>query len=169
MLDYLVLYDSETGNTKRLAAAIFSCLPGNSKDLIDITTEKLLPEATFYLIGFCVHRGTCRMAVSNFVNSLTGKKIVLFGTCGMGNSPDYYNAIEHSASAWIEGDNEYLGAYFCQGKMPLKVRQKYEAMKTDENAEKMELYIRNFDEAMTHPNQRDIEHAEAFIKKCLNI
>ena len=40
MLDYLVLYQSESGNTKKIAASIFSRLPGNSKDLIDIDTDK---------------------------------------------------------------------------------------------------------------------------------
>lgn len=48
MLDYLVLYQSETGNTRKLAATIFSRLPGNSKDLIDITTDKTIPEAKIY-------------------------------------------------------------------------------------------------------------------------
>ena len=89
MLDYLVLYQSETGNTKKIAATIFSRLPGNSKDLIDITTDKPIPEAEVYFIGFCVHRGTCSMAVSDFINDLSGKQIALFGTCGMGNAPEY--------------------------------------------------------------------------------
>ena len=40
MLDYLVLYQSESGNTKKIAASIFSRLPGNSKDLIDIDTDR---------------------------------------------------------------------------------------------------------------------------------
>ena len=56
MLEYLVLYNSQSGNTKNLAASVFSALPGNSKDLIDITTEKSIPEARLYFIGFCVHR-----------------------------------------------------------------------------------------------------------------
>lgn len=33
MLEYLVLYNSQSGNTKNLAASVFSALPGNSKDL----------------------------------------------------------------------------------------------------------------------------------------
>ena len=37
MLDYLVLYQSETGNTRKLAATIFSRLPGNSKDPVSYT------------------------------------------------------------------------------------------------------------------------------------
>ena len=65
MLEYLVLYDSESGNTKKIAAAIFSRLPGNSKDLIDINTDKTIPEARVYFIGFCAHRGTYSLRFSD--------------------------------------------------------------------------------------------------------
>ena len=75
MLDYLVLYQSESGNTKKIAASIFSRLPGNSKDLIDIDTDKTIPEANVYFIGFCVHRGSCSMEVSDFLSDLSGKQI----------------------------------------------------------------------------------------------
>lgn len=167
MLEYLVLYESHSGNTKKIAATIFSRLPGTSKDLIDITTDKEIPEASVYFVGFCVHCGTCSMEVSDFINSLGGKQIVLFGTCGMGNSPDYYKAIENSVNAWIESDNDYLGAFICQGKMPQKVRQKYEAMRSSENISQIDMCIRNFDEALTHPDSLDIEHAKVFTERCL--
>ena len=130
MLDYLVLYQSESGNTKKIAASIFSRLPGNSKDLIDIDTDKTIPEANVYFIGFCVHRGSCSMEVSDFLSDLSGKQIALFGTCGMGDSPEYYKDIAGRVSAWIEADNDYLGYFICQGKMPQKVRMKYESMRT---------------------------------------
>lgn len=168
MLDYLVLYNSESGNTKKLAASIFSKLPGISKDLIDIDTKKDIPDASIYFVGFCVHLGTCRMEVSDFINELRGKQIALFGTCGMGCSPDYYKAIEHNVTAWIEDGNEYLGAFICQGKMPLQIRQKYETMRTDENAEQVDMFIRNFDEALVHPGQTDLDELDAFIDKCMH-
>ena len=150
MLDYLVLYQSESGNTKKIAATIFAHLPGTSKDLIDIHTDKHIPEAKIYFIGFCVHRGTCSMEISDFLSGLSQKQIALFATCGMGNSPDYYHTIEKNVSAWIENDNRYLGAFLCQGKMPQKVRQKYESMRTAENAAQMDMFIHNFDEALSH-------------------
>lgn len=167
MLDYLVLYESESGNTKKIAATIFSCLPGNSKDLIDIRTDKTIPEAGVYFIGFCVHSGTCSMAVSDFLDGLGGKQIALFGTCGMGSSPDYFQSVASSVNAWIENDNGYLGAFICQGKMPRRVRQKYEERRNAENAAQMDLFIRNFDEALTHPDSLDLEHAKVFTQKCL--
>ena len=167
MLDYLVLYHSESGNTKKIAATIFSHLPGTSKDLIDITTDKTIPEARIYFVGFCVHQGSCSMKVSDFLNDLGGKQIALFGTCGMGDSIEYYSAIEHRAHAWIESDNEYLGAFICQGKMPQRVRQKYESMRTQANASQINLCLRNFDEALTHPDSLDLEHAKVFVQKML--
>ena len=36
MLDYLVVYESETGNTKKIATEIFASLPGMSKDLAEM-------------------------------------------------------------------------------------------------------------------------------------
>ena len=48
MLDYLVLYNSQSGNTKSVAAAIFSALPEGSKDLVDLNGGKPVPEAATY-------------------------------------------------------------------------------------------------------------------------
>lgn len=167
MLDYLVLYQSESGNTKKVAATIFSHLPGNSKDLIDITTDKMIPEAKVYFIGFCVHQGSCSMEVIDFLSSLSGKLIALFGTCGTGDSPSYYQGVEQRVSAWIESDNEYLGSFICQGKMPLQVRHKYEAKRTAANADQIDMFIRNFDQALIHPDSLDLEHAKVFTDKTL--
>lgn len=167
MLDYLVLYQSETGNTQKVAATIFSHLPGNSKDLIDITTDKTIPEAKIYFIGFCVHQGTCSIAVSDFLESLSDKQIALFGTCGMCEDVDYYAQIEKRVSAWIESDNKYLGTFLCQGKMPQLVRQKYEHMKTTENASQINKWLQNFDAALPHPDSLDMEHAKVFVEKTL--
>ena len=121
MLDYLVIYESETGNTKKIATEIFSALPGMSKDLINIRERETLPDARIWFVGFCVHMGTCPMKTGSLLASLSGKAVALFGTCGAGNSPDYYKHIEASSRIWLEDDNLYLGAYFCQGKMPLQV------------------------------------------------
>ena len=107
------------------------------------------------------------MEVIDFLSGLSDKQIALFGTCGMGNSIEYYKGIEQRVSAWIESDNEYLGAFICQGKMPQQVRQKYEAKKTSENSKQIDACIRNFDQALMHPDSLDLEHAKVFTDKIL--
>ena len=171
MLDYMVLYQSETGNTKKLATSIFAALPGMAKDLRSI--DELgdgLPDASTYFIGFCVHRGTCSLEVGNLLSSISGKSVALFGTCGAANIDNYYKNIENSARIWLEDDNLYLGGFFCQGKMPLQIRQTYESMLNgDENHDShLKLQLQNFDQAMIHPTKEDLEHAAAFAKECLS-
>ena len=167
MLDYMVLYQSETGNTKKLATSIFAALPGMAKDLRSIDELSSPPEASTYFIGFCVHRGTCSLEIGNLLSTISGRNVALFGTCGAGNTDNYYKNIENSARIWLEDDNAYLGGFFCQGKMPLQIRQKYESMKNDQNAGQMDMYIHNFDEAITHPDSLDVEHAKVFVEKVL--
>lgn len=169
MLDYLVLYESETGNTKKLATEIFASLPGMSKDLISINEGKTLPEAATYFVGFCVHHGTCSIEIGDFLGDLSEKNVALFGTCGIGNCKDYYKGIENSVSIWLEDDNHYLGAFLCQGKMPLKIRQKFETMiaKQGCDEEKIKKQLQNFDEAMIHPTEEDLSHVREFTTSCI--
>lgn len=170
MLDYLVIYESETGNTKKIATEIFAALPGMSKDLICLSEHPEIPEAQVYFVGFCVHRGTCSLDVGNFLGTLSSKAVALFGTCGAGNSEEYFRNIVNSASIWLEDDNLYLGGFICQGKMPPQIRMKYESMLhqgNEEDDEKVKRQIQNFDAAMVHPDQEDLKHAKAFVNCCL--
>ena len=111
-----VLYKSRTGNTEKLAKAIFEAVPGQCKDIAPLEGQT-----------------------------------------------DY--EIEENIRVFIEDDNEYLGAYICQGKMPISVREKYLSMKTPENTKMINAMLRNFDMAMLHPDTQDLEGAKAFVQK----
>lgn len=166
MIKYMVVYASETGNTKKLAKEIFALLKDTSKDISDIKDLRNTEDAETYLIGFWTNRGNCQLDIMNFLAELHGKKIVLFGTCGMGGSEAYFRSIENSVSAMIPDDNEYLGMFMCQGKMPIQIRQKYESMlDTADNPAQVKYMIKNFDEALLHPNQRDYEDAKKFLER----
>ncbi len=52
----------------------------------------------------------------------------------------------------------------CQGKMPIQVRERYEAMKNKENGEQVDAMLRNFDEAMLHPDSEDMRKAASFVR-----
>ena len=169
MLDYIVLYQSQTGNTKKVATHIFSLLPGMKKDLIDIDNCGDIPESATYFIGFGVHHGTCCIEISDFLTNLSKKNVALFGTCAVANCTEYYQKIEKSVLIWLENDNCHLGSFFCQGKMPLRIRQKFEAMlaSLDCDQDKIRKHLQNFDEAMIHPGQSDFDNAATFTDDCL--
>lgn len=160
-----VLYKSRTGNTEKLAKAIFEAIPGKHKDIARLDGQTDYEMGDIYFIGFWTDRGTASVDILDYLGSLQGKKIALFGTCGMGESPEYYKKIEESIRVFIEDDNEYLGAFMCQGKMPMTIREKYVKMKNPENEKQMNAMIRNFDMAMLHPDENDLKNAKAFVKE----
>ncbi|MEG1290705.1 MAG: flavodoxin family protein, partial [Lachnospiraceae bacterium] len=162
-MDYMVVYASKTGNTKKLATEIFTAIPGMSKDMQNIS-EYHGKDADVFFIGFWTNRGSCDMSVIDMMSELHGKKIALFGTCGFGGDEEYYKTIEQKVSVWIPDDCEYMGSFMCQGKMPMQVREKYEISMSDSKQEACrKKMLQNFDEALLHPNENDLEEAKAFV------
>ena len=84
-----VLYVSGTGNTAAVAKEIFQALPSSSNDIQELDHAKNPLSADCYFIGFWANRGTANVEILDFLSELHGKKVALFGTCGMGNSPEY--------------------------------------------------------------------------------
>lgn len=163
-----VLYKSRTGNTEKIAKAIFEAIPGAEKDIARLDGQTNYEMGDVYFIGFWTDRGSASVEVLDYLGSLQGKKIALFGTCGMGNEPAYYKKIEENIRVFIEDDNEYLGTFLCQGKMPIQVREKYTQMRSRNEAQ-VDAMIRNFDMAMLHPDAEDLRRAKQFVQHIYEI
>ncbi|MDD3204747.1 MAG: flavodoxin family protein [Lachnospiraceae bacterium] len=166
-MKYQVVYISNTGNTEKIAKKVFEVLPGQDKDIVRFEPGVRIADADIYFIGFWIKRGTCSMDLLDFISELHDKKIVLFGTCGMGTHKEYYKELEDEITAWIADDSECLGTFICQGKMPMEVRNKYENMLGSGNDDKVEKMLQYFDSALTHPDKQDLENVAAFIKKII--
>ncbi|MCI8591735.1 MAG: flavodoxin [Lachnospiraceae bacterium] len=168
MMRYKVVFASRTGNTELLAKKIYHAIDDPSKDIERISASTSSLEAEVYLVGFWVDRGTCSPEVMDFLDSIHNKDVILFGTCGTGQDEIYYNRLTRMISGLVPDDNRYLGTYLCQGKMPMAVRKRYEEWLKDERmASRAEYMIRNFDEALLHPNERDLDCAVGFLYRML--
>ncbi len=167
MKQYKVVFVSKTGNTKKVAMAIYDGIDAQWKDIVDLEEEpRCAADADVYFIGFWVNRGSASLDILEYLGELEGKKIALFGTCGFKNDEAYQKKIEQQVTAWIPENSEYLGCFFCQGKMGASVRKKYEQMREDPKMEKIaEQMIRNYDEALLHPDHTDLERAYQFAKE----
>ncbi|SEL90120.1 MULTISPECIES: flavodoxin family protein BilS [unclassified Butyrivibrio] len=162
MLKYLVIYASETGNTKKIADEIFYALPSDSKEEINVRSWNGRHDAETYFVGFWVNRGTCSLEVIDLISSLHGKNVAFFGTCGMGNDPAYYKSVEAIATVWLPADNRYLGSFFCQGSMPAFIRDRYEELRGKRGDEFADRMIAIFDEGQRHPDKQDLLRANVF-------
>ena len=156
---------SRTGNTEKIAQAIFSAIPGKNKDIARFAGQTDYDMGDIYFIGFWTDRGSASVEVLDYLGSLQGKKIALFGTCGMGESIEYYRKIEERIKVFIEDGNQYMGCFLCRGKMPMQVREKYLKMRCPGNEGQIQKMLQNFDKALLHPDWKDMENAQRFVHR----
>lgn len=153
-----IIYKSLTGNTKLVAEAIRDVVP-ETKLLYFGTPEEGI-EAELYFLGSWTDKGNCDGELADFVKRLEHKKIAFFGTAGFGGSQEYYDTLFARVKECIPTSNEILGSFYCQGKMPMSVRNRYVAMMREHPEDKkLEVSVQNFDEALSHPDEQDRENA----------
>lgn len=164
-MNYSIVYSSKTGNTALLAQKIQALLPQASCVYCGAPDETPA-QAGLIFAGFWTDKGDCDERSSAFLKDLRGKKVFLFGTAGFGGSAEYFEAILSRVGSHLDSSNEVVGAYMCQGKMPLAVRQRYESM-TPKEPEKMKGLMDNFDRGSSHPNAADLEGLAQAVANCL--
>lgn len=160
-----IVYSSKSGNTFSVAEKI-------KENIADIEYfGEPAPEAAasdLLFVGFWTDKGKCCKEIEDFLGTLHGKKIALFGTAGFGGDKSYFDKILAAVKEEISGDNEVFEGFMCQGKMPMAVRARYEKMleKDPENIQFTAL-IRNFDTALSHPDDADFANAQKWAENIL--
>ena len=125
-------------------------------------------EADVVFVGFWCDKGSCSPAAQHFLQGLVGKRVFLFGTCGFGESDEYFAQILDRVRAYWPADAQYIGGAMCQGKMGMGVKRRYEGMlkKDPENAQ-ARMLIDNWNKAQSHPNEDDVSRIAAAAKEAL--
>ena len=162
-MKYAVVFASITGNTKLIGETIAATLAPEECIYCGALDVDKIKEADIVFVGFWTSRSSCSPDVTEFLSQVHNKKIALFGTCGFGGD-SYYQHVLDLVKESINDDCTCLDAFICQGKMPAAVRKKYES-KMDSEPEKMKMMIENFDRALSHPDENDVNAARAFAEK----
>ena len=108
-------------------------------------------------MGFWTDKGDCSEELGHFLERLHGRRVFLFGTAGFGGAQSYFDQILERVKGHLSADNEVVGTYMCQGKMPQSVRKRYEGMlEQNPGDERIKGMIENFDRAVQHPDEADL-------------
>lgn len=151
-----IIYKSISENTKLLAEAINEALEEN---IVYIGEPKEDIAADFYFIGSWTDKGMCCSEIADFIKTLNHKKIAYFGTAGFGGSEEYYHSLFERVKKICPVTSNIIEYFFCQGKMPINVRNRYVSLLQEHPEDKkLEVSIKNFDEALEHPNEADLKN-----------
>lgn len=164
-----IIYKSQTGNTRLLAETIRSYSEEKGNEVIycgEPGEQTECFDADMYFVGSWTDKGTCCAEIADFLQTAEHKKIAFFGTAGFGGSKEYYDTLFERIRTNISASNEIKEQFFCQGKMPIGVRKRYEGMLAEQPGDaRLEASIRNFDQALSHPDDEDLEHVKEWAEK----
>ncbi len=162
MKKILVSYFSLTGNTKKVAEAIFDALE-EEKDLLPMEDVQEIGKYRLIFFGFPVHSHSVPFKAEDFLKKIPqGKKIALFSTHGsITGSHLSREALEHAVVLAAKAD--VLGTFSCRGKVSSEALEVL--MKSPEH----KLWAEMAASAHTHPDKEDLKDAIAFAKWVMSL
>lgn len=156
-----IVYKSATGNTRKVAEALKEALAG--QELVYVGEPKAGIEADLYFVGSWTDKGSCVSPIAEFLKTLEQKSIAFFGTAGFGGSEEYYQNLYTRATGEVSDTNRLLKPFYCQGKMPMAVRDRYVKLLTEHpDDKKLQVSVENFDKALSHPDEADLADAKVW-------
>ena len=164
-MKYSIVYSKSDGNTKLLADTVYESLNKDECLYFGKTCDEAL-NADIIFIGFWTIRGMCDDITKDLLSKITNQKVFLFGSAGFGLSDDYFKEIINASMNYLDNNVEVLNTYMCQGKMKMAVREKYEALKKANPMDmNVDMMIKNFDLALSHPDSDDLLKLSNLVKK----
>ena len=161
-----IVYKSVTGNTKLIAEAIKDEL--KEEEIVCIGEPAEYIDADFIFLGSWTDKGMCCKEIADFCQRLSNKQIAYFGTAGFGGSEEYYESLYTRVKEIIPSNNTVVDYFFCQGKMPMSIRDRYVNLITEHPDDaKLKVSIENFDKALSHPDTTDLENVKLWARKLI--
>jgi len=166
MTKTLVLYYTLTGNTERIAKAIFNAIPGK-KELKQLS-DNINPDGfDLIFIGFPVYNfGPISQAKEFIAKKLYKRNIALFMTMSLTAAPasdqveELYNLTITNCRKSAEGSN-LLGTFDCPGELSEKAANAL--LNSEDPMLRMFGSVRSL--TLGFPNENNIAEAEAFAKE----
>jgi len=162
----LVVYSSRTGNTKKVAEAIFSILPQGA--VLASVGEAPDPEPfDCLLLGFWNRRAAPDPAMLAYMARIHGKQVGLFGTQGAWPDSDHGKRFLENARAAVKG-NEVLAEFVCMGRVDPALLAREAALPPEKQRHQMTVERqKRLAEAANHPDEKDLALAKAVFANML--
>ena len=152
----LVVYSSQSKNTKKLADTIYETLEGE-KDIFPVDEAPSTKGYDLIAVGFWLMGGKPDPKASEYLEKL-GKDdcLFLFATHGASAGSDHVKkAIDHAIG--LKNDAEIKGIFTCQGEVNPKVLEKVK------QKPEPPVWIGDAAQAVGHPNEEDLSALKKMI------
>ncbi|MBW1990569.1 MAG: hypothetical protein JRI59_00270 [Deltaproteobacteria bacterium] len=152
-MNILVTYYSETGNTEKVARAIFAQIQQPEKEISPLAEVAEVGRYDIIFCGFPIKSHSVPGKTAAFIKGLPGgKKVAFFATHGSYRGGALaVQAFHHALS--LAPHLKILGTFGCRGKVPPQVLEELR-----DNAEHR-AWVEEAQTAGNHPNEEDLQDA----------
>lgn len=166
-MKYLVTYYSKTGNTRKVAEAIFETLPGD-KQIMPVDMVENLNGFDLVFVGFPVMQFGPPPVIKNLVKKVgEGVRTALFITHAIPLQSDdplqqamLQRELEKCRSGFTKSE---VGLFHCQGELAQETADELIAMNIPMLAE----FARLRKQTIGHPDPGELDQARAFAKNII--
>lgn len=166
MQDILIVYDSKTGNTEKVAKALAD--GAGARCVLAKVDEAPSAEAFAVIVaGFWVDRGAPNAKMKKYLSTLHNKKLVLFQTLGAEPASDHAVSALVNAGVALNSDCKVLGTLSIQGAIDpalIDMMRKMPAGGAHSASPESEA---RWAAASTHPDAEDLAKARSFMQSFL--
>lgn len=161
----VVIYDSLTNNTKKIAKAIakslnFEILP--VQDVIDVENYENI------IFGFFIKQGVMSDEALRVAKMIKNRKIGLFMTLGSDPKNEYADDCFKKAKKIFEDQkNEITKEFFCQGAISDEVLQNFKNFIIKSGKTITPQMLERWKKAASHPDKKDLQNAVEVFKDFL--
>ena len=161
-----VIYSSKTGNTQKVAEAIFEAMPEGTQ-LLDVASVPEKARFDFVAMGFWVDKGTANKEACEFMNTLRDTKVFTFFTLGAYADSEHANSCLITANTLYGEGCDVVGSFRCQGAIDPKLIEWMTKLPDDHPHAPDEARRMRWSDAAKHPDASDLSRAKIAIKDVL--
>jgi flavodoxin len=157
----LVTYYSETGNTEKLAKAIYEGVEKAEKEILRIEEIKDAAQYDLVFCGFPVHASSVPVNVQPFLKNIPkGAKLAIFATHGsLRKGQLAVAAFDYAMS--LASNAKVIGTFGCRGKVKSSLLE--QLMKKPEHR----AWAEQAQSAASNPDKADFEDGRNFAKEVM--
>ncbi len=160
-MKFLITYSSRTGNTRKIAEALYHAAPDGSR-LAPIEDTPPADDFDILFIGYWMDKGGPDAKAKAYLSTLKEKKIVLFETMGADPTGEHAYVGFANAALYLSPDCRVLGVFASQGAIDpnLLAMMRKLPKGSPHNSPQMEAVAQ---EAAKHPDTADLARAEEYM------
>lgn len=159
----VVIYSSKTGNTKKVAEAIYDSI--SNAEILSVNEIRHLNYETI-IIGGWIDKGTFDEKALNILKKLKNKNIAYFFTLGASIESDHAKyCAKNIEEVIINNGNTLIGNFVSQGKIDPKLTLALLNLPKEHKMYPSKERMERWEAAKDHPNELDLERAKNTFSK----